>query len=321
MTTIDPVLLPLLRCPVTNQPLEEDASGLLTADGQRRYDIVDGIPCLMPPVTEATHDGYTQLQALNAKAGEGALTRDQIDDFLDRFAAATCGNLFVGLKFRDRMPIPDFPPFLSPGRTLDIGCNWGRWSFAGALAGHRMVGMDINLSSLRVARALAERFTPGNIPHFVLGDARTLPFARDAFDNVFSYSVVQHFSRANAAKIAAEVGRVLRPGGRSAIQMPNRDGLKALLTMPRRRFAEGEQFAVRYYAIEALIEMFESGVGPSEWAIDCYLGLNVHAKDRDIIPRSKRWIIDLAEALKAAAGVVPPLGRLSDSVWVNSHAR
>jgi SAM-dependent methyltransferase/uncharacterized protein YbaR (Trm112 family) len=311
----------MLRCPVTRQPLHEDKGQLVTEDGRYGYEVFEGIPCLMSPVAETTHDGYTQLQKLNARAKPGALTQEEIDNFLDRYAGATCGNLFDGLKFRDRMPIPDFPRHLSPGLTLDIGCNWARWTFAGALAGHRMVGMDINLSSLRVGRALAERFAPDNIPRFVLGDARTLPFADDAFDNVFSYSVVQHFSRENAATIAGEIGRVLRPGGRSAIQMPNRDGIKALLTMPKRRFADGEQFAVRYYAIEALLEMFERGVGPSAWEIDCYLGLNVHAKDRDMVPRSKRWVIDAAEALKSVAGVVPPLARLSDSVWINSEAR
>lgn len=317
---IDPRLLEILRCPVTGEPLGPRDGGLSTGNGKFRFRVLDGIPCLMSPIAAPTHQGFTELEKLNEQAGEAPLTDELINDFMDRFASATCGNLFDGVKFRGRYPIPDFPD-LRPGLTLDIGSNWGRWSIAGALAGHAMVGMDINLSSLRVAQRLVERLTPVNPPMFVLGDARTLPFADNAFDNVFSYSVIQHFSRENAAAILRECGRVLKPGGRAAIQMPNRNGLKALLTMPRRRFSAGQQFDVRYYSIEELTGMFEEAIGPARWSIDCFLGLNVHPKDRDLALPSRRWVIDAAETLRSAASILPPLARFSDSVWVIAEAR
>jgi uncharacterized protein YbaR (Trm112 family) len=38
-----------LRCPVTGAPLRRDGAVLRTADGTRRYPIVDGVPRLIAP--------------------------------------------------------------------------------------------------------------------------------------------------------------------------------------------------------------------------------------------------------------------------------
>lgn len=85
-------------------------------------------------------------------------------------------------------------------------------SIAGASSGRTMVSVDIHLQSLRVARELSRRLTPNNPPHFVLADARYLPFAAYTFHGAFSYSVIQHFSRAVAREMLTEIGRVLNSG-------------------------------------------------------------------------------------------------------------
>jgi ubiquinone/menaquinone biosynthesis C-methylase UbiE len=43
-----------------------------------------------------------------------------------------------------------------------------------------------------------------------VGDARFLPFRAGSVDVVFSYSVVQHFSKDDASREIKEVGRVLQ---------------------------------------------------------------------------------------------------------------
>lgn len=310
--SVDPRLLTLLRCPLTGQPLADADGWLVTADGAHRYEVVDGIPCLVAPALAPTHAGYAPLLAENAARKDCEI---DVDGFVSAMLVPTCGNLFHGVTVRGAYPIPDFPPEVPAGLTLEVGCNWGRWSIAGALAGHAMVGVDLHLESLRVAQALARRLTPDNPPLFVLADARRLPFADQAFDGAFSYSVVQHFSRENAAVLLGEIGRVLLAGGRSMVQMPNRRGLKALLTARR---APGAEFDVRYYDLADLQAMFAQAIGPTDWSVDCFLGLNVHARDWALVPAGRRWVVAAAELLRGVARIVPPLARTADSVFLAS---
>lgn len=278
------------------------------------FETFDGIPLLIPQGASSTHSGFDDILKDNERAKSAKI---DIDAFIDGMIVPTCGNLFHGVKLRDRLPIPDFPR-MRRGVTLDIGCNWGRWSIAGALAGHTMVAMDIHLESLLVAREIAQRLVPHNMPLFVLGDARSLPFKTVSLENVFSYSVIQHFSRENAALILSETGRVLRAGGKAVVQMPNAGGLKARMTGKSANEA-GEQFDVRYYSIENLLDLFKQHIGPSEWLVDCFLGLNVHAKDVALLPLSKKPVVYAAEMLKALSWAIPPFARLSDSVWVQAR--
>jgi SAM-dependent methyltransferase len=49
-------------------------------------------------------------------------------------------------------------------------------------------------------------------------DARRLPFPDESFDVVYSLSAIEHFGLpADVARAAAELGRVLRPGGHAAV--------------------------------------------------------------------------------------------------------
>jgi ubiquinone/menaquinone biosynthesis C-methylase UbiE len=230
----------------------------------------------------------------------------------------TCGNLFRGVHLSDDYPIPDFPDFPKESVVLDLGCNWGRWSIAGAKTGCRIIGVDVHLQALLCARWLSRKLVPNIEPLFVLADARCLPFASESFDGTFSYSVIQHFSRNNAAIILGELDRVMRHGAKSVVQMPNKTGLAAILTKPHSRISEGSEFDVRYYSINDLLALFESKIGKSDWYVDCFFGLNVHARDRRFVPTSKRWIIDLADLLYRTSQVLPALGRLADSVFISS---
>ena len=135
---------------------------------------------------------------------------------------------------------------------------------------------------------------------------------------MFSYSCIQHFSEQHADIILSELSRVMKPQAKSVIQMPNKAGTRSMLALGRRMFSEGAEFDVRYYSIADLLRLFENRIGKSEWYVDCFFGLNVHARDRDLIPPSKRWIVDLAEMFLWANKKVPFIGRFSDSVFVSS---
>jgi len=263
---IDPRLLEIIRCPVSGLPLRLDDTALISSDGTKRYAIVAGIPCLVPDAAQATHTGYTTLLEENQRHMDqaGSLEDERVNKFIEEMIVATCGNLFHGVRFSGAYPIPDFPQYAAGTTLLDVGCNWGRWTIAGAEAGYKVVGVDIHLEALLCARRLSRRLVPENEPLVVLADARYLPFASTSFGGIFSYSVIQHFSKSNADHILGEFERVMMSGAKSLVQMPNRAGLRALLTLGSKRNSEGSEFDVRYYAIEELVEMFERRIGKSD---------------------------------------------------------
>ena len=95
-------------------------------------------------------------------------------------------------------------------RVLDAGC--GR---AGVLGLYKdraglAVGVDADLASLRDNACL---------DHLVAGELEKLPFADGSFDLVVSSWVIEHLTAPEAA--LAEIGRVLRPGGRFVFLTPN----------------------------------------------------------------------------------------------------
>jgi ubiquinone/menaquinone biosynthesis C-methylase UbiE len=93
---------------------------------------------------------------------------------------------------------------------LDVGCGDG--SLVAAVAGRwpdvRSTGIDLLLGRIEVASTRV----PGAA--FVVGSADALPFADNSFDIVSAITLFSSIpSEQMEAAVAAEVGRVLRPGG------------------------------------------------------------------------------------------------------------
>ncbi|HEV8219435.1 MAG TPA: methyltransferase domain-containing protein [Streptosporangiaceae bacterium] len=99
--------------------------------------------------------------------------------------------------------------WLPPGGVvLDAGCGAG--SEAGFLhqAGWQVAGVDLSAAAL----ALAAASHPG--PGYLRADLRRLPFARAVFDAAVDRGCFHYLAAADRAGYAAELRRVLRPGGR-----------------------------------------------------------------------------------------------------------
>lgn len=108
-----------------------------------------------------------------------------------------------------------------PGeRVLDLSTGTGWTSRVVARRGARVIGADIaeELIAAAEARALAE----GLPIDYEVADAEQLPFADGEFDAVISTFGVMFASRPEAA--AAELARVVRPGGRVALATWTPDG-------------------------------------------------------------------------------------------------
>jgi SAM-dependent methyltransferase len=233
--------------------------------------------------------------------------------------AHTSGLAYTKLvgNLRD-YPIPEIRlPAGGGERLLDVGSNWGRWCISAARKGYRCVGLDPQLGAVLAMKRLAKHFGVEILG--VVGDARHLPFRDGVFDVGFSYGVLQHFSRRDAAEAVLEVGRVLKPGGRSLIQMPTVFGLRCLYNQIRRGFRDPGFFGVRYYTIPALRKLFEAAIGATEFSVHCFMGIGWEPADRRFMSPFHRSILAVSEFLRRVARIFPVLRYVADSVYVASR--
>lgn len=115
-------------------------------------------------------------------------------------------------------------------RLLDVACGTGNAALLADQAGALVTGLDASPRLLEVARDRVPRAS------FVPGDAAQLPFDDGQFDAaVLVFGVV--FARP-AEKAAAEIARVVRPGGRVTLTTwPARGPLFAAVSLMRQATA------------------------------------------------------------------------------------
>jgi len=87
-----------------------------------------------------------------------------------------------------------------------------RWA---AERGARIAGVDIALATAEEAREVLA----GHRPLFAAGDVRSIPFADASVDLVYSMGTIEHFPEYRQA--ISEIYRILKPGGRAVIGVPN----------------------------------------------------------------------------------------------------
>jgi len=86
--------------------------------------------------------------------------------------------------------------------------------------GARAYGVDISPPIVAQARKAFDG-GPGTHPlRDAVGDVRYLPFRADSFDAIYSMGTIEHFDETERA--VEEMARVLKPGGRAIIGVPNR---------------------------------------------------------------------------------------------------
>jgi SAM-dependent methyltransferase len=103
-------------------------------------------------------------------------------------------------------------------RVLEVGCGPGHLSTRLARQhGLEMTGLDLDPAMIARARANTDRAgnRGGRHPSFLVGDVAALAFPDRSFDLVVSTLSMHHW--ADPAAALAEIGRVLRPGGRALI--------------------------------------------------------------------------------------------------------
>jgi len=85
-------------------------------------------------------------------------------------------------------------------------------------SGHGARAYGVDISAPTVTRA-TDAFAEGAL-RCAVADVRHLPFTDSSFDLIYSMGTVEHFDETQAA--IEEIRRVLKPGGRAIIGVPNR---------------------------------------------------------------------------------------------------
>lgn len=139
-------------------------------------------------------------------------------DFFDQAASGWSDRYASDASFRQRLQVilqAAAPMLADGGDILDFGCGAGDLSALLAQQGCRVTGADISVAMLEIAR----RRTAGEF--IQLSDDPTLPFTDDRFDGCIASSVLEYVPQ--PAATLAEIIRVLRPGGRFLMTVPDPD--------------------------------------------------------------------------------------------------
>ncbi len=126
-----------------------------------------------------------------------------------------------------------------------------RWA---ADQGAHCFGVDISLPIVRQAHAGFE----GETLRAPIADVRQLPFREGSFDAIYSMGTVEHFDETEQA--ISEILRVLRPGGKAVIGVPNRRDpfLRPLMVAVMYRLGLYGYGFEKSYSRQALRRMLES---------------------------------------------------------------
>jgi ubiquinone/menaquinone biosynthesis C-methylase UbiE/uncharacterized protein YbaR (Trm112 family) len=330
----------MMACPRDGKPLEHRLNRLVCLAGHE-YPVIDGIPIMLLDdvrqtlwVAQASLDRtkeskgsdpyFVDTLGISEREREALLAAIEgdklgIDPVVRYIIAQTSGMLYKSLVGTlDTYPIPEMRLPEGHGQLLlDVGCNWGRWCIAASRRGYRPIGIDPSLGAVMAARRVCKAL---NVEaHFVVGDARYLPFATRSFDVVFSYSVLQHFSKDDAKEALDQFQRVLQDGGLSLVQMPNAFGVRSLFHQAKRRFREPRGFEVRYWSPSELRTAFTELVGESTMMVDGFFGLGIQESDRNILPFRYKMVVKMSETLRSLSKSLSFLTYLADSLYVHSR--
>jgi len=320
VNSIDETLLRLLACPYDGAGLRFE-NGALECPRAHIFAIEHGVPVF-------TEHPRREPFPLNMRALPKAGTLDRarqpesIDPFVNDWIVNTNGNLYWRARGRlVRYPIPRWAFAPGNGKTLlDIGCSWGRWSIAAAHAGFHPIGLDLHLDALAAAVRVSRQLNASC--KFLCAGAENLPLASRSVDFVLSYSVLQHIDKPAVLRAFQEVARVLKPGGVCMIQLPNKAGPLSLLQQLRRGFREARtgSFEMRYWSRKEILRAFAAaGLVNVRITADGFLSQNPQLRDLDLLTAAGKLIVLASSAGHKAAGALPVLTRVADSLWIEAR--
>ncbi len=268
------------------------ADGGLLSEGGHRFPIIEGVPVMLRwdkapnfdkqfELTRGFVDGYDKgTLELPDFYGDPDKTIRLYKEAQGAFA----GKMYDGAGFR-RFSIPN-PPLRSWGygrSFLDVGSGWGRFCFGAQLNGYNAFGVDPSLYNLLFGKSIAKLL--GLEYDAIAADGRYLPFSDGAFEAINSWGMLHHLSDENYELVIREIGRVLRAGGDSVLQISNLWSPRHFLLMSRRADYDKEQFGVRFRSPPQIRQTLGALIGETEIFAHGYFTISNCIADNDIITR------------------------------------
>lgn len=137
-------------------------------------------------------------------------------DHIARGKSAQATDLII--ERRHRM----VQPFIENrrGTLLDFGCGTGAQTLLFLDDVDRIVGVDVDTTSIEKFHQLIAQRNLGDRVEAIEYDGRTLPLADASVDFAISFEVLEHVL--DERRALEELHRVLKPGARLAMSVPNR---------------------------------------------------------------------------------------------------
>ena len=201
-------ILPLLKAPgqSNDTDLELSDGALRCTKTGNRYTFVDGVPSVVAATTEAKGDIGKRVHAFYEK--NPFPNYESFDDFGD----------LVSKGFSSSFSNELLREIGSNKRILECGCGTGQLSHFLQLNNNQVLGIDISLSSLKLA---IEFKLNNNLPRsgFVQMDLFSLAVKDESMDVVVSHGVLHHTP--DARRAFHEIIKKLKPGGIVVIGLYN----------------------------------------------------------------------------------------------------
>ncbi len=218
-------MVPVLACPRCRGPVEPvggTACGAEMIDGELRcvacdgrYPVIRGVPHLLPGGgSDATARLYSDIWAAHEHPGRTP-------------RPASRGYRAPATSHAELLRLASGHDIVAPGIGLDAGCGSAGTAIALAAAHPEAHVVGVDLSEGPLLRADAACRLPN--ADLVRGDLLAPPFARSAFDFVYSFGVLHH--TADPRRGFAELVQRLRPGGRITVFV-----YKDFSDLPAKRF-------------------------------------------------------------------------------------
>jgi SAM-dependent methyltransferase len=158
-------------------------------------------------VDEGSFQPSETMLRLYPEAGAGGYTRH--DGFVEFYTRV---NALLGPR----------------SRILDLGAGRGQWADDGSLPS---IAHMLRSFHERVESVVGVDVDPVVLNNPTLADAQvikpgeTLSFPDGSFDVVLADHVLEHIDKPDAASLAADISRILRPGGWFVARTPNKWGM------------------------------------------------------------------------------------------------
>lgn len=184
----------IVRCPECKGKLNRSKFAYSCQKCSIEYPIKNGIPILLPL-------GMNEFKKAEAEHhSKNINTYDKLHQ-LD----TSSGSFYIKDRLSSILSLPN------NSSVLEVGCGTGTHGIELMKKGYRLVETDISYEAVMKTYEKAKMSNVSSMGSYIVADAENLPFATNAFDGIFTVSVLHHLP--NPREGISEARRCIKPNG------------------------------------------------------------------------------------------------------------